>query len=92
MTPSRAYVLVTGRVQGVMFRESTRQEAQRAGVAGMVRNIADGRVEAIFEGDRANVLRMIEWCKHGPPMARVEDVQVLWEPFRGDFPNFRIIA
>ncbi|GIW08219.1 MAG: acylphosphatase [Dehalococcoidia bacterium] len=92
MTPSRAYVLISGRVQGVMFRESTRQEAQKAGVTGMVRNIPDGRVEAIFEGDRAAVLRMIEWCKHGPPAARVEDVQVLWEPYRGDFPNFRIIA
>lgn len=92
MTPARAYVLITGRVQGVMFRESTRQEALKAGVTGMVRNIPDGRVEAIFEGDRAAVLRMIEWCKHGPPAARVEDVQVLWEPYRGDFANFRIIA
>jgi acylphosphatase len=75
-----------------MFRESTRLEAQKAGVFGMVRNIPDGRVEAIFEGDRAAVLRMVEWCKHGPPSARVEDCQVLWEPHRGDFRNFRIIA
>ncbi|GIW09258.1 MAG: acylphosphatase [Chloroflexi bacterium] len=92
MDPARAYVLISGRVQGVMFRESLRQEATKARVTGMVRNLHDGRVEAIFEGERSAVLRLIEWCKHGPPMARVEDVQVLWEPPRNDFSNFRIIA
>lgn len=92
MEPSRAYVLITGRVQGVMFRESTRQEAQKTQVTGMVRNIPDGRVEAIFEGNKAAVTSMIEWCKQGPPSARVDDVQVLWEQHRGDFPDFRVIA
>jgi acylphosphatase len=92
MDPKRAYVLITGRVQGVMFRESTRQEAQKHQVSGMVRNIPDGRVEAIFEGSLDGVQAMVEWVHHGPPSARVEEVQVLWETYRGDFPNFRIIA
>lgn len=92
MEPKRAYVLIMGRVQGVMFRESTRQEAVKHQVNGMVRNIPDGRVEAIFEGSREGVQAMVEWAHHGPPSARVEEVQVLWETYRGDFPNFRIIA
>jgi len=72
----RAHVLVSGRVQGVFFRATTRDEAREAGVDGWVRNLADGRVEAVFEGARSAVESMVEFCGEGPPAARVEDVAV----------------
>jgi acylphosphatase len=74
--PSRAHVYVSGRVQGVGFRASTRREASRVGVDGWVTNLADGRVEAVFEGDRASVDAMVEWCRSGPETARVEATEV----------------
>lgn len=68
---SRVRVLVEGRVQGVWFRESTRREAQRLGLAGWVRNLADGRVEAVFEGPPAAVHQAVEWSRRGPERALV---------------------
>lgn len=75
----RAHVYVSGRVQGVNFRSHTRDQARRANVEGWVRNIGDGRVEAVFEGTRASVQRLVSWCYSGPPSARVEQVEVKWE-------------
>ena len=72
----RRRVVVSGRVQGVFFRDTCRREAQRAGVAGFVRNLSDGRVEVCFEGSEDAVGRMVEWCRHGPPYAVVERVDV----------------
>lgn len=74
-----AHVFVSGHVQGVFFRESARQEAERLGVSGWVRNLPDGRVEAVFEGDADAVKRMAEWCAKGPPAARVDNVSVGYE-------------
>jgi acylphosphatase len=76
VNPVRRRVLVSGRVQGVWFRESCRTAALDAGVTGSVRNLVDGRVEAVFEGPAAAVERMIEWCRHGPSRARVDHVEV----------------
>jgi acylphosphatase len=73
---TRAHVLVSGRVQGVYFRATTRDEAHEAGVDGWVRNLPDGRVEAVFEGPEDAVESMIEFCREGSPAARVEDVEV----------------
>ena len=70
----RTRVLVSGHVQGVFFRDSTREKAQELGLAGWVRNLPDGRVEAVFEGDGDRVEEMVSWCKDGPPDARVQDV------------------
>ena len=70
----RVRVVVTGRVQGVWFRDSCRTEARALGVSGWVRNRGDGAVEAEFEGPEAAVDRMVEWCRSGPPRARVDDV------------------
>ncbi len=70
----RTRVLVSGRVQGVFFRDSTREKAQALGLSGWVRNLPDGRVEAVFEGDGERVEEMISWCAEGPPDARVQDV------------------
>lgn len=71
---SRTRVLVSGRVQGVFFRDSTREKARALGLSGWVRNLPDGRVEAIFEGDGDRVEEMLSWCKEGPPEARVQNV------------------
>jgi acylphosphatase len=72
----RAHVFVSGRVQGVYYRATTRDTARERGVDGWVRNLDDGRVEAVFEGTEAAVESMIEWCHTGSPKARVDDVSV----------------
>ena len=76
-------VVVSGRVQGVWFRETVRRSAARHGVAGFVRNLPDGTVEALFEGPPAEVGSLIEVCRRGPPNARVDRVVVRAEPPRG---------
>jgi acylphosphatase len=86
----RAHVFVSGLVQGVFFRASMREVAQRYGVTGWVRNLPDGRVEAVIEGEEDKVLKVIEWARRGPPLARVENVEVVWEEYRGEFKDFRI--
>ena len=78
-TKVRAHVWIAGRVQGVAFRAYTVDEASVRGVTGWVGNIPDGRVEAVFEGERAVVEEMIAWCRKGPPAARVSSVEVIWE-------------
>jgi len=80
----RAHVWITGRVQGVAFRAYTVDEAAVRGVAGWVRNTLDGRVEAVFEGEKAVVETMIAWCRKGPPAARVSSVEVIWEKLEGE--------
>jgi len=79
----RARVLVTGRVQGVFFRAMCAREAEERGLAGWVRNLPDGRVEALFEGPSGPVGAMVEWCRTGPPHARVDAIEVLDEPPSG---------
>ena len=69
-------VVVTGRVQGVFFRDSTRREAQRLGVSGWVRNCRDGTVEALLEGDPDAVAALVLWCREGPRHADVDDLRV----------------
>lgn len=79
MAHTRAHVFVSGRVQGVYYRATTRERAQDQGVNGWVRNLDDGRVEAVFEGPDADVEAMVEFCHEGSPQARVEDVVVEYE-------------
>ncbi len=76
MTTIARKVVVSGRVQGVFFRDSTRREAQRLGVGGWVRNRSDGRVEALFEGPADAVEQLVRWCREGPRHADVDDVSV----------------
>ena len=80
----RRRVTVSGRVQGVFFRESCRREAQAAGVAGWVRNRSDGTVEAVLEGDPAAVERVLAWMRRGPSHARVSDVGAVPEEPGGE--------
>ena len=84
MTDARARVVVRGRVQGVFFRAETRERARSFGLAGWVRNNPDGTVEAVFEGDRERVDSMLAWCRRGPSLARVDDVEIGWEPPSGE--------
>ena len=80
---ARAHLCVAGRVQGVWFRGAMLEEAHRLGVAGWVRNLPDGTVEAVVEAPRRLVDRMIAWSRIGPSSARVDDVRVVWEPLEG---------
>lgn len=73
---SRIHVYISGRVQGVFFRDSTREKARELGVNGWVRNMRDGRVEAVFEGDDNQVNKMVEWCHEGPSSAKVDKVEI----------------
>ncbi len=88
---ARVHVLIDGRVQGVFFRSSTRDEAQVRGLVGWARNLPDGRVEALFEGDKRVVEEMLKWCHQGPPYAYVDRVEVEWQPYQGDLIDFRIV-
>lgn len=81
---TRAHVFVTGTVQGVYYRANTRDAAREKGVDGWVKNLEDGRVEAVFEGDEITVEEMVEWCHTGSPAAEVEDVEVTFEESRGE--------
>jgi len=85
----RVRVVVDGRVQGVYFRQSTVTEARRLGVDGWVRNLADGRVEAVFEGAAGAVGQALAWVRRGPERALVTGVEELWEDPAGE-SGFRI--
>lgn len=82
---SRVRVRVSGRVQGVFFRDSTREKAKFLNLDGWVRNLSEGQVEAVFEGSAESVREMVEWCESGPPQAEVEEVETSYEePSGGD--------
>ncbi|MGM0440315.1 MAG: acylphosphatase [Chlamydiota bacterium] len=86
----RAHLFIEGRVQGVFFRANISDEAQARGLAGWVRNTADGRVEAVFEGPAEDVEDIISWCHHGPQGASVSKVDVEKEEPQGDSGGFNI--
>jgi acylphosphatase len=87
----RVHVFVSGRVQGVFFRAETMNEAVTHNLTGWVRNMRDGRVEAIFEGEEQEVDKMIEFCRHGSPAARVMSVEVHKEPYSGKYTGFEAL-
>ncbi len=86
----RVHVYISGRVQGVFFREYTRRKAMELGVKGWVRNLSDGRVEAVFEGDDKAVDAMVRWCWEGSPYASVTGVEAREEEYTGEFRGFEI--
>ena len=90
MDTIRAHLIIEGRVQGVWFRDSTRNEATRLNLTGWVKNRFDGSVELVAEGSREEVKKLIEWCHHGPPGARVTMVHEIKEDYTGNFGSFRI--
>ncbi len=86
----RAHVYVSGRVQGVFFRDEIQGAAIRHGVTGWVRNLPDGRVEAVFEGGKDRVEKLVEFCRVGPRGARVTHVEVSQEDYTGEFQDFQV--
>lgn len=87
----RAHAYISGRVQGVFYRSNTRKKALELGLTGWVKNLRDGRVEALFEGEEPEIKKVIEWCHQGPAHASVEKVEVLWEEPTGEFETFSIL-
>lgn len=90
MNKVRVELKIQGRVQGVFYRQSTKETAVRLGLTGWARNCSDGSVEAVFEGEKDAVKAAIEWCRQGPPAAQVSEVGVIWHDFQGEFPSFAI--
>lgn len=86
----RARVLISGRVQGVFFREKTRSMAKKIGVTGWVKNLSDGRVEAVFEGSKKSVEKIVNWTKRGPILAKIEGIDIEWQEYKGEFVDFEI--
>ncbi|MFV9676876.1 MAG: acylphosphatase [Methanosarcinales archaeon] len=87
---ARAHVFIKGRVQGVLFRYTTKDEANLRAVRGWARNLDDGRVEAVFEGEKDKVDEIVDYCHYGPPEAKVSSVEVTWEDYTGEFKDFYI--
>ncbi len=88
---TRVRVIISGRVQGVWFRTSTKDKAIQLGLKGWVKNTFDGNVEAIFEGEESKVNEMISWCQVGPTLAKVTDVKIKNEESTEEFEDFNII-
>jgi acylphosphatase len=88
--PVRIHAYITGRVQGVFYRAETREQALLLGVTGWVRNLADGRVEVVGEGEEQRVRKLIAWCRQGPPRSRVDQVEELMEDYSGNYDTFSI--
>ena len=87
----RAHIMVSGQVQGVFFRDSTRQKAEELDLTGWVKNTPDGRVEALFEGPPDRVREMVRWCEEGPQQASVENVDMDFEAAGGDLRGFEVL-
>lgn len=86
----RAHVTVTGKVQGVFYRAETASKAQQLNVTGWVRNLPDGRVEALFEGEETDVQKIVDFCRRGPPNAYVVNIDVRRQQWRGEFDSFKV--
>jgi acylphosphatase len=90
MVKIRAHIFVSGQVQGVFFRDNTSKKALNLGVTGWVRNLPDGRVEAVFEGEKGKVEKMVNWIRQGPVFAKVESFDLMMEDYSGKFKSFEI--
>lgn len=91
MINQRIRVFVKGKVQGVFFRQALKVKAKQNDVFGWVKNLDDGRVEAVLEGDEENVGTLVEWCHGGPANARVKDVDIRNENFTNEFSKFDVL-
>lgn len=89
-TMKRVHIFVSGTVQGVCYRAETWRYARNLNLNGWVKNLRDGRVEAVFEGETDIVNEMIEWCKKGPVLASVTGIEVIEEPYLGNYKDFSI--
>lgn len=91
MTNLRVRLFIKGKVQGVFFRQALKVRAKKNNVKGWVRNLKDGRVEALFEGEDTHVSTLIEWCHAGSANARVEDIEIKNEKYKGEFSKFEVL-
>jgi len=91
MSKQRIRLFVTGKVQGVFFRQTLKVMAKKNDVFGWVKNLEDGRVESVLEGDEDKVNRLVEWAHRGPANARVEDIDILNEKFTNEFSTFDVL-
>lgn len=90
MEKARAHLLISGRVQGVFYRAFTEDTAHSLGLKGWVKNRSDGNVEALFEGEKENIEKAIGLCYKGPPAAKVNNIDVKWGNFKGEFDAFSV--
>jgi acylphosphatase len=90
MDKVRAHIIVSGMVQGVFFRYTMKQVASRYNACGWVKNLPEGQVEAVLEGNPSDVKEIIEWARQGPSGAVVKDIEVKWENYSGEFRDFSI--
>ncbi|MFC1595992.1 acylphosphatase [Candidatus Margulisiibacteriota bacterium] len=86
----RKHIIITGLVQGVCFRMYTQREAEYRGVTGWVKNNIDGKLEAVFEGEKDAVDRVVTWCRQGPPSAMVQDIEIREDRYTGEYIGFEI--
>ncbi|MBI2624838.1 MAG: acylphosphatase [Candidatus Nealsonbacteria bacterium] len=86
---ARVHIFVSGRVQGVLFRYTANIRANKLLIKGWIRNLKDGRVEAVFEGEKENIEKMLEWARIGPFFAKVEKIDIEWQEHKGEFNNFK---
>ena len=91
MPNTRVHIFITGKVQGVFFRQAMKVISIKNSVYGFVRNLNDGRVEAVLEGDDNNVNTVIEWCNSGPANSRVDDIKISNEEFKNEFSTFEVL-
>jgi acylphosphatase len=91
MGKQRVHLFISGKVQGVFFRQAMKVTAKKNHVTGWVKNLKDGRVEAVIEGEDLNVSNVVEWCHAGPANARVEDVVIKNEKFKDEFTKFDVL-
>jgi len=90
LTETRYHIIVNGRVQGVFYRSNTRGKALELGLKGWVKNLPDGRVEIVVEGEEDQIKKLIQWCRVGPPLAVVRELMVECEPATREFSSFQI--
>ncbi len=87
----RTRILVSGRVQGVFYRANAKNVAQELGIAGYAKNLDDGRVEILAEGEKEKISKLIDWCRKGPRNAKVENVEAMYDKATGEFSFFDIL-
>lgn len=86
----RIHILVSGFVQGVFFRDNSQKKAQGLGLTGWVKNLSDGRVEIVAEGEKQKLEDLIKWVNQGPTIAKVDNIEVEWQEYKGEFNSFNI--
>jgi len=87
---SRSHIFVSGKVQGVFLRQNNRKKAAEFRLSGFVRNLQNGKVEAVFEGKKEKIEKIIQWIKKGPETAQIENIEIDWKNYQGEFKNFEI--